>query len=60
MSERLRTSLIDIIQATILRGNINDKLWPELMLVMTYIKNNQSTRFLANNQSFHKAYILKK
>lgn len=52
--------MIDMTWVTILEGNIDDKLWPELVLVMTYIKNNQLTRFLANNQSSNKAHVYKK
>lgn len=28
-----------MIQATILEGRIEDTLWPEIILAMTYVKN---------------------
>lgn len=43
---------------TILEKNINDNLWPELVLVMIYMKNNWPIRAVQNH-SFHKAYIYK-
>lgn len=43
-------------RAIILKGNIDDNLWAELVLAMTYIKNNQPMRVLQNNLSFYKAY----
>ena len=36
-------------------GNIDDELWPELVLAMTYIKNNRPKRALAFNISPYKA-----
>lgn len=53
-------TLIDITRATILEGNLDDKLWLELVLAMTYIKNSQSIRALAYNLSPHKAHFYKK
>lgn len=35
-------------RATILEGNIDDELWPELVFAMTYIKNSRPTRALQN------------
>lgn len=35
-------------KATILEGNINDKLWLELILTMTYVKNNRPTKVFQN------------
>lgn len=46
---------MDIIKATILKGNINDELWPEIVLAMTYIKNNCPMRAFASNAISHKA-----
>ena len=51
-------TIIDMTRATILEGNIDDELWPELVLAMTYIKNNCPTRALANNISPHEAQFL--
>lgn len=42
----------------ILESNIDDNLWPELVLAMTYIKNNWPTRAL-QNISPHKAHFYK-
>lgn len=47
-------------RATILEGNIDDELWPELVLAMTYIKNSRPTRALANNLSPHEAHFHEK
>ena len=56
MSEQMRKTIIDMTRATILERNIEDELWPELVLTMTYIKNNRPTRTLQNNISPYKAY----
>ena len=60
ISEKMGRTLIDITRATILEVNINDELWPELILAMTYIKNSRPTRALANNLNFHKTHFHKK
>ena len=39
---------MDMTRATILEGNIDDDLWPELVLAMTYVENNRPTRALQN------------
>lgn len=39
-------------KATILKGNIEDDLWPELILAVTYIKNNWPTKALQNLSSY--------
>lgn len=44
-----------MIRTTILEGNIGDKFWLELVLVMIYIKNRHLIRALTNNFSFYKA-----
>lgn len=46
---------MDMTRATILEGNIDDDLWPELVLAMTYVKKNRPTRAL-QNLSPHEAY----
>lgn len=43
-------------KAIILRGNINNNLWPELVLATTYIKNYCPTKAL-DNLSSHKAHF---
>ena len=60
VSEKMGRTLMDMTRATILEGNINDKLWPELVLAMTYIKNSKPIRALANNLSFYEAHFHKK
>ena len=49
---------MDITRATILEGNIDDDLWPELVLAMTYIKNSRPTQAL-ENISLHEAHFYK-
>ena len=39
---------MDMTRATILEGNIDDDLWPELVLAMTYVKNSRPTKALQN------------
>lgn len=53
-------TFMDMTRATILEGNIEDELWPELILAMTYIQNSRPTRALANDLSPHKIYFHKK
>ena len=45
---------MDMTRATILEGNIDDELWPEIVLAMTYIKNNCPTKTLPSNSTPHK------
>lgn len=44
-------------RVTIFERNIDDELWLKLILVMTYVKNNQPIKALENYISLHKAYI---
>ncbi len=37
---------MDMMRATIVESGIDDNLWPEIVLAMTYIKNLQPTRAL--------------
>lgn len=53
-------TLMDIIKAKILEGNIDNKLWSKLVLAMTYIKNSQLIKALANNLNSYKAHFYKK
>lgn len=46
---------MDMTRATILEGNIDDELWPEIILAMTYIKNNCPTKALPSNTTPYKA-----
>ena len=43
-------------RATILEGNINDKIWPGFVFAMTYVKINQPTKAL-KNLSPHKVLL---
>ena len=42
-------------RAIILKGNIDDELWPEIILAMTYIKDNHLTKALPSNATSYKA-----
>lgn len=57
VSERMGRAIMDMTRATILEGNIDDELWPKLVLAMIYNKNNRPTRALAHNISPHKAHF---
>ena len=46
---------MDITRATIPEGNFDDKLWPEIIFTMTYIKNNFPIKALASNTILYKA-----
>lgn len=46
---------MDMTRATILDGNIDDKLWPEIILAMTDIKNNRLTKALLSNATLYEA-----
>ena len=48
VSEQTGRTIMDITRATILEENIDDDLWPELVLAMTYVKNNRLTRAVQN------------
>ena len=56
VSERMERTIMNTTRATILEENIKDELWPELVLAMTYIKNNRPTRAFQDNISPYKAY----
>lgn len=49
---------MDIIRVIILEKNIDDDLWPELILAITYVKNNWPTRAV-QNLTPHEAYTHK-
>lgn len=44
--ERTRRTIIDMTRATILESNIDNDLWPEIILAMTYINNNWTIKAL--------------
>lgn len=52
VSERMRKTIMDMAQATILEDNLNDELWPEVILAMTYVKNVRSIKALGGNNSY--------
>ncbi len=54
VSDRVRRTILDMRRATILKGNIDNELWPEVVLAMTYIKNNRPTKALPSNSTPHK------
>ena len=58
ISERTGRTIIDMTRATILKRNIDDDLWPKLILAMTYVKNNRPTRAV-QNLSPYEAYTHK-
>lgn len=56
ISKRMGRTIINMSRATILEDNIDNDLWPKLILAMTYIKNSQPTRAL-QNISLYKAHF---
>ncbi len=58
VSERMGRTIMDMTRVTILEGNIDNDLWSELVLAMTYIKNSRPIRAL-KNISPHKAHFHK-
>lgn len=55
VSERTGRTLMDMTCASILEGNIDDDLWPEILLAINYIKNNRPTKALPNNTTSQEA-----
>lgn len=49
-------TIIDMTKATVLESNIDDDLWPKLVLAITYIKNSQPMPVL-ENISPHEAHF---
>lgn len=58
--EKIGRTFMDMTKATIPEENLEDKLWPELVLAITYIKNSYSTKVLANNFSPNKVHFYEK
>lgn len=54
MIECVKEIIIDMTRVTILKKNIDNKLWPEIVLVITYIKNNSFTKAFLSNATPHK------
>ena len=44
---------MDMTRVRILERNIDDELWPEILLAITYIKNNRPTKALQSNSTPH-------
>lgn len=44
VSERVGRTLVEMTQATVLEGNIEDQSWPEVLLAMTYIRSDPTKR----------------
>lgn len=40
VSERMGKTIMDMTRAIILEGNIDDELWPEIVLALTHVKNS--------------------
>lgn len=45
--------IMDMTRATIIEKNINNNLWPEVVLAMTHVKNIQLTRALEEDKTPH-------
>ena len=44
---------MDMTRATILEGSLDDELWPEIVLAMTYVKNVRPTKALGGDNPYH-------
>lgn len=44
---------MDMTRTIILEGNLDDKLWPEIVLAMIYVKNMRPTKALNGNSPYH-------
>ncbi len=44
---------MDMTRATILEGSLDDELWPEVVLAMTYVKNVRPTKALGGDSPYH-------
>ncbi len=58
VSKRTGRTIMNMTRVTILEDNIDDDLWPELVLVMTYVKNNWPMKAL-QDLSPYELYIHK-
>lgn len=50
--ERTRRTIIDIIRAKIFEQNINDNLWPEIILAISQVKNIRSISALKRDNLY--------
>ncbi len=46
VSEKTGRTIMEMVQAMILEGRMEDTLWPEVILVITHVKNLRPTRAL--------------
>lgn len=46
---------MDMTRATIFEGSIDDDFWPEIILLMTYIKKNRPTKSVHANATTQEA-----
>lgn len=53
VSEQKGRIIINMIRTTILRGNLDNKLWIEIILVITYTKNIGPTNVLNGDSLYH-------
>lgn len=56
VSERMGRTIMDMTRATILEGNLDDNLWPEVILAMTSVKNVRPTRALDGKNPHYVQY----
>lgn len=52
VSERMGRTIMDMTRAKFLEGNLNDDLWPEVILTMTYVKNVRPTKALEGKHPY--------
>lgn len=45
--------MMNMTRATILEESLNNKLWPEIVLAMIYIKNVSFTKALGGDSPYH-------
>ena len=53
VSERMGRTIMDMTRATILEGSLDDELWPEIVLAMTYVKNVRPTKALGGENPYN-------
>lgn len=55
MSKQIGETIMDMIWSTIFEKNFVNNFKPKILLTMTYVKNNRSTKSLLNNITSLKA-----
>lgn len=55
VSEQMTRTIMDMVRATILEGNIEYMVWPEIVLAMTYVISVRLTRALEGSISPYKS-----